>query len=1192
MESLSDFAAKKGIKNNVASQEPTTAKKVWSFVKNIPSGIASGFGSPVALVEKTGATIGKKLQEKTGFTINVSPETIQKVKGVKAELEKPLQLPGQDIPIVKSAAPFTSGREVAAFTAEAAIDSLINFATMGTGSLIGGTVKAGAKELGKEVAKKTVTEVVKEAAPRVAKRSLFDFVSGTALGSAQEAQNADASAKDIISTGLKSGLINTVAPVALGTATKVFGKGVNIIGKATDTGLEKGIKKFDSMAKPKENTIETLFSTDLPSPPATKKQVVSEKSANLLRGIQKIPENIRKGIDKYAPLNTFAKRAQEEGIDSPDLREMAQRAPLAASGKSEIKLEEYLAKRKEYGDDWGYVKKQAQYLDLMDRLEKGPIVGGKTKQDVELAASELKAFLGDERFSKIQEGAQYINDFGVRELQDALDSGRINIDQFNKFRAEHPNYTPHEVLDYLDMDKPPQGTGKSFNVADSGFKKATGSERAIDDIDNAIISRLYRNSILNEKNKTVRAVIDVGRQNDNLGFKPLRTAEDVQTRNQIYKNIQENIDSLTKSITGARVLARIERGVKKEVADIASKPIESNLIKKTKENILKTTNEVKDLMEQAQVMASDFEAPSKIDEILTRVDMRDKKIIFANEKLSEEVMQYNTINAKDVKRKSESITRIRDTRKTLDKLIEEKTTDIADLRSLVKEFRDVKIKPVDYKKLGYEKISYFKDGIREDWLIPEDLGIALKHLDGQEASAAMRWLDNSLPGRILQLPAKTLKALATTWNPIFSGFSNPTRDVQTALQTSGVTPQDFAKQFGDSLINIITKGKGDDELRNLARSAGGLQGSIFREGLEPEEVLKRMVEKDKNNPFVNVVKHPLQAVESIGQKMEEFTRMTVFKSALKRGATVEEAAKIMRNATVDFSKNGNFLQIANKLIPFLNARVQGGMNLVDALRRDPTQFYRRAMMTAVYPTAMLYQNNSEYESYQKIPDNEKRKFWIIMVGEGEGLDISGRKTLTPHYIKIPKGEAQQVVSNVLERVMNRGKEKYPDSTVEFLGKLAGDFSPITDSNILPPGLQQFIELETNYSLFREKPIVPDYIKVGSGKGKWVKSSELPPEKQISESTSYIARKMGEALGWSPIKIDYVIKTGVLNDIIRAIDIPFKEPSETEGFQNISEKPFIKTVLGSSNYALDIEKKEFEREKLIEKNRQKLERQAR
>jgi len=155
--------------------------------------------------------------------------------------------------------------------------------------------------------------------------------------------------------------------------------------------------------------------------------------------------------------------------------------------EAEIKLEEYLAKRKEYGDDWGYVKKQAQYLDLMDRLEKGPIVGGKTKQDVELAASELKAFLGDERFSKIQEGAQYINDFGVRELQDALDSGRINIDQFNKFRAEHPNYTPHEVLDYLDMDKPPQGTGKSFNVADSGFKKATGSERAIDDIDNAML---------------------------------------------------------------------------------------------------------------------------------------------------------------------------------------------------------------------------------------------------------------------------------------------------------------------------------------------------------------------------------------------------------------------------------------------------------------------------------------------------------------------------------------------------------------------------------------------------------------------------------------------------------------------------------------------------------------------------------
>jgi hypothetical protein len=244
------------------------------------------------------------------------------------------------------------------------------------------------------------------------------------------------------------------------------------------------------------------------------------------------------------------------------------------------------------------------------------------------------------------------------------------------------------------------------------------------------------------------------------------------------------------------------------------------------------------------------------------------------------------------------------------------------------------------------------------------------------------------------------------------------------------------------------------------------------------------------------------------------------------------------------------------------------------------------MWSAAYPAAALYANNSRYDSFQAIPDNEKRKFWIVMIGESEGRDFSGNRKPVPHYLKIPKGEAQQAFSSVIERILNKSREKYPDTTQEFLGKLAKDVSPVTEASILPPGLQQAFELQANYSLFREKQIEPEYLKIGRD---WMKTEEVPTEFRATQSTSEIAKAIGQAMGWSPIKIDYVIKNGLLNDIIRGIDLPLKGFSKESDFAKTTELPFIRSILGSSNYGLDLKAQKAEADKLKEANRKKIER---
>ena len=1010
MASLQEFAAsRKAVKQvdtpTTTTKEPSTASKVLSFVKNLPTTIARTVTQPVEFVEKTGASIGNYAAKKIPLKLNVSEKTKQAAQQVQSGLQKDITLPGQDQALIGGATPYTSLREFAGGALEAGLNvgtALVG--GVGTGTVIKGAAKQTAKQL----------------AAKVAKQALKDSALGAGFGLSTGLQDPNATGADIAKSTLIGAGAGALIPPVLGASTKVLRAGLEATGQKVGQALEKTALNLESKVPKKMSAIDILFSTELPKEvKPTFGQKLAGGTAKVIRGVEAIPNTIKTAVNKYNPLVQFTQKAKEAGIDTKDLGEMAQATQHIGAGVASNKLDDYIALKKEYGENWGYVKKNAQYHDFMDRIARGQdIEGGKTVTDVQEAMKNLQAALPPEQWKKVVEGTQKLQGFLNQQLDDALSSGRLNEQSYAAIKAAHPNYTPHSVLDFLDDERPSPGTGKSLNVGKNGFQKAKGSTREIDDIDNAIVQNIYRNSVLNEKNKTMSAIIETGGKNPELfGFKKLE---------------------------------------------------------------------------------------------------------------------------------------------------------------------DPSLKAVDYQRAGFEKVSYFNNGQKEDWLVPKDIGNAVKNLDGEAAGTVMRWLDDSILGKALQAPAKFTKAIATTYNPVFAGFSNPARDVQTALITTKTTPADFAKSFAKGLWGLIAGPNAEDkEFMRIARGSGALQGSIFQEGLKPEKILQKKMEKQG---IFQKISHPLQAVADIGQKMEEFTRMTVFKNALKNGASLEEAAKITRNATVDFSRSGNALQVANKVVPFINARVQGFANLGRALKEDPTRFYRQMMWTSAYPTALLYQHNSAYKSYQQIPDNEKRKYWIIMVGEGQGKDISGKPRLTPNYIKIPKGEAQQAVSSILERVLNLGKEKYPDTTAEFLGKLGTDFSPVTEASILPSGFQQFAELKSNYSFFREKQIEPDFLKVG---GKWMKTDEIPEKYRATETTSQIAKTLGKSLGWSPIKIDYVIKNGLLNDFIRTIDIPTKGFTGKTTFQKAAELPFARSILGTSNYGIDLQKKNFELNKIKAKNEKKL-----
>lgn len=1039
---------------------------------------------------------------------------------------------------------------------------------------VGGGGGSVAKQVLKEGAKKTIE---KATAKQTAKLLLKDAAIGSGYGVSTELQNKDAKAGDYARSAAIGGVLGAVLPPVVGKTLGFVGRMAQKGGAIAGSALEKTALKLEQKAALPEST-KTRFYEQVDKPVQTATQKLAEKTAGGLRAIQNIPNNIQNFVDKYAPVQRFQDKAKQAGIETQDLRELVQAAPLRAGGKAEQRLDNYIAMRGKYGENWKAVKEYSHYLDDLDRIANdNKIASGRTVEDVTKDLNTFKSTLTPEQFTQVEAGQKELQTFLNTTLENAVNSGRLSQEGYNAIKAKHPNYIPHDVLDYLD-DQAGQNLGKSFNMSKSGIEKAKGSTREIADIDEAVVNRLYRQSLLDEKNVALKAVIDTSeKMKEGIA---LRTAEQVKARNAMYEELNNLRNKQEYTLGGIQELKGFESKAKNKLKDIFSQT-ENKSIKELRQNISSTNKEMDTLFNEARTLSADFESEKKISAVLNKVDTREKRIFILTDKLNKQVTEYNSRTLLDVKQQSEALNSIRQTRKELQKIVSERQEDINVVREIIRNLQDTKIKSIDIPD-GYEKISYFNDGIREDWLIPQDVGAALKNLDGEAAGVIMNWI-NKTKGRTnafkyATMPAEAIRRLATGWNIVFSTFSNPVRDIQTVALTSDAT----LKDIGESLIKTIT-GKVDPELYQLAKTSGALQGTIFREGLKPEQILVRKAQENNLLPKPKI-SSPTKFIEDIGQKMEEMTRLAVFKRELLKGSAPMQAAKVARNATVDFTKSGHFLQVYNKFTPFINARVQGFTNVLKALQKDPVRATRVLMWTAAAPAATLNAYNSNYESYQNVPDNEKRKYWIIMVGESQGRDLENKPVKVPHYIKIPKGEAQQAVSNIVDRVLSVGKQKYPESTKKFLQNLFNDFSPVTDSNVLPTGISQAVELKTNYSLFRDKQIVPDYVKVGN---KWFKSDEIPLQYQSTINTSEIAKALGESLGWSPIKIDYIIKQGLVNDLLRIYDIPAKGFRGQETYERASELPFLRTLIGSSSYGETIRKKNYEAGQLKLKNEKKI-----
>lgn len=386
--------------------------------------------------------------------------------------------------------------------------------------------------------------------------------------------------------------------------------------------------------------------------------------------------------------------------------------------------------------------------------------------------------------------------------------------------------------------------------------------------------------------------------------------------------------------------------------------------------------------------------------------------------------------------------------------------------------------------------------------------------------------------RLLSLPAKLLRAGATL-TPDFS-IRNPVRDQFTAMVYSKYGFKPGIDLFA-GMFELFKKG----DVYNLWKAGGGehaMTVSLDREKLQ-ENLSDVIHNKSIKDSIVDVVKNPLRVLQILSEFGEAGTRLGEMRNALRAMADPITGAFASREVTLDFARIGAKTKGMNVITAFWNANIQGTDMMIRKFKNFPFRTLIKVLLGITLPSILLYMVNRKDKRWKEIPRWQKDLFWIVMTNK--------------NIWRIPKPfELGVIFGSVPERIMEYLDNKDPEIFNQLAVTAMDGFTP----GFLPTSLIPIIENITNYSFFRDRPIVKRGLE------------GLPASEQSDTYTSELAKIMGQ-IGYSPAKIDNFIQgyTGGLgNYAVKGIDKILEGTGivhkPTEPKASLSDTPILKAFM--------------------------------
>ena len=367
---------------------------------------------------------------------------------------------------------------------------------------------------------------------------------------------------------------------------------------------------------------------------------------------------------------------------------------------------------------------------------------------------------------------------------------------------------------------------------------------------------------------------------------------------------------------------------------------------------------------------------------------------------------------------------------------------------------------------------------------------------------------------VLGAPANLLREMVTR-EPGFI-LANMMRDTLSAYVTSGANFVPIAstlKGFTQDMQELERAGVvGGYDYSKDPKDIGSYLNKIMKERGYIEDSAASITK-----PFVGL----WNFMGDVTTRSDFATRKAVYDDVLAR--TGDEAEAVWQAKEVmNFARRGAHpvMRVLTTAIPFLNARLQGLDLLLNSARgkRNANKNLDRAQAarsfifrgaTIAAMTSLYYMLVSDDEQYQEQTEEIKDNFWIIPGPNGVAFRYPIPFEVGLLFKTIPERALRYATGDATGR--------------ETLGSLGRGVVSTLELN--PFGVQAVapaIEVLANYSAYTGRNITPVFVDQGEAQ-----------EFQETLGTSEVAKMIGQVLGVSPIKTEYLIKgyTGTLGAYI-------------------------------------------------------------
>lgn len=794
--------------------------------------------------------------------------------------------------------------------------------------------------------------------------------------------------------------------------------------------------------------------------------------------------------------------------------------------------------------------------------------------DVTRGYEELQKKYSPEELAEMNAHADEFRGFMKKLLNQAEEAGFISKEAAEDIRENNQFYVTFDSLGKMVEETTEKGwwssdrsfTQKSFNVAKQDIINKIGDDTS--GVANSIESSLkYMVNVIGlvEKNKMLNSLIERrgarfegGKLvnpdgSDNIILIPMKQAENVRESIRLSKEIKELVPIKNKI---ERLTKTRERSIRK---------LNSAINKLNQEGLLYFLKQPVDTMPEKLV--SSVDEKQRVPGITVVTDTEDKFFVRdetrpITRKLEQNYAVQGSRGKQSTKRFVESliqqpkseIERIHRKIGTRDQkvnaLFEEIKVLSEDLDIVKDQIVDLRIQRGELANItevpaGYEKINRFKDGIKEEWAVVQELAVPIKNLDAKQSGYIL-----DVWNKIFVRPSKQL---FTQLNPAFFAVTNPIKDLGNTFVTKSTTDgiRSGAELMGNYVLAMKDSFGVDPNKVAWELSGGsnaGLMGAEIR--TDPSKYISELTEKPRK--ILQILNKPIQA----GEVLEQMPRIATFKQGFEKLSKAEQDMVLQakngwtpladlpesvrklaiesRDISQDFSRAGVIAREVNKVVPFFNAALQGGSKLARLAKNNPGRFVKTMIVSAGIPAISTYLNNREYEDYKDLRDYERYKNAIWIYKDRTPEEVAEGAPL--HAFKLPLPQLSQPFY-VATETMLRGVDNDDPQAIAQLGTemaqagwfTAGELSPMSDvTSFIPTPVKSKMQLDANQDFYSGFEIEPKYIDTdGDGEGDTPREDVPPAYRKgyyTGPTTETLGRLTGPTIGISPAQLDNIIST--------------------------------------------------------------------